>query len=107
MDFLNQLKEYLKKESGMSTQFSDIQWKPSGVGILYVDCMCPEHGNGRLRCKFHKRLGDSELVSVTPMKRLSESQFPWDSTIKNVYGMYSGMAGVSGVANRSVNNSLI
>lgn len=52
-------------------------------------------------------MGDNKLVSVKPMVRLSESQFPWDSTIKNVYSLYSGIAGVGGVAHRSVNNSLI
>jgi len=52
-------------------------------------------------------MGETKLISVKPMVRLSESQFPWDSTIKSVHSLYSGIAGVGGVSHRTVNNSLI
>lgn len=107
MKFLDQLKEYLLEIEGMESSQSDIRWSPSGIGILYVDLICPKCGRGRLRCKFNKGIESPELVSVQPMLRMSESQFPWDSTIKSVYSLYSGISGVNGVASRSVNNSLI
>lgn len=107
MNFIDQLKEYLLKTDGIEMVSSDIRWNKSGVGILYADLICPKCGKGRIRCKFERGMDSPKLISVSPMIRLSESQFPWDSTIKNVYSLYSGIAGVGGVANRSVNNSLI
>lgn len=107
MKFIDQLKEYLLQEEGMEITPSDIRWSPFGEGILYLDIICPKCGRGRLRCKFKKGIDSDQLISLHPMMRLSESQFPWDSTIKNVYSVYSGIAGVNGVSNRTVNNSLI
>lgn len=107
MEFINQLKEYLLKEEGLEANPAEIRWSPNGVGILYVDLVCPKCGKGKLRCKFKKGIDSAQLISVKPMLRLSESQFPWDSTIKSVYSLYGGIAGVNGVSNRTVNNSLI
>lgn len=107
MQFLQELEKYLKEKEGYETHFSDLYDKPSGDGIVYVKCICPVHGTGTLRCKFSKSMGKTSLTSIKPMLRLSESQFPWDSTIKNVYSLYGGIAGVGGVAHRTVNNSLI
>jgi hypothetical protein len=107
MKFLEQLKEYLLETDGMEANPSEIRWSPSGVGILYVDIICPKCGRGRIRCKFQQGINSQKLVSVQPMLRMTESQFPWDSTIKSVYSLYSGISGVNGVAHRTVNNSLI
>jgi hypothetical protein len=107
MGFLEELKLYLKEKEGFDTHFSDFFQKSSGDSIIYIQCICPVHGKCTLRCKFSNIMGKNKLISVMPMLRLSESQFPWDSTVKNVYSIYNGIAGVSGVANRSVNNSLI
>lgn len=107
MKFLEELQSYLKEKEGFDTHFSDFFQKPSGDGVVYIHCVCPVHGKCTLRCKFSDVMGENHLVSIKPMLRLSESQFPWDSTIKNVYSLYSGIAGVGGVAHRSVNNSLI
>jgi hypothetical protein len=107
MQFLQELKEYLKEKEGFETSFSDFLQKPSGDGIVYINCVCPVHGKCTLRCKFTQIMGETRLSSIKPMVRLSESQFPWDSTIKSVYSLYNGIAGVGGVGHRTVNNSLI
>lgn len=107
MKSTQKLKEYLLETSGMVATSSNMRWSPKGVGILYLNLVCPKCGIGRLRCKFQKSGHSEILISVNPMFRMSESQFPWDSTIKNVYSLYSGISGVNGVGHRTVNNSLI
>jgi len=107
MQFLQELEKYLKEKEGFQTHFSDFSQKPSGEAVVYVVCNCPVHGRGTLRCKFNQVMGETKLISVKPMVRLSESQFPWDSTIKSVHSLYSGIPGVGGVAHRPVNNPLI
>jgi len=98
----------LFSEHEENPQFSEPKWNPNGNGVMYVEFQHPEYGNARIRCKLANRLGDVSLVSAKPMKRFNEnSAYPWDSTIKSVYTVFSSIPGVSGVANRGVNRSLI
>lgn len=107
MDLTDKLKEFFQKAGSDEIQCSDTKWKLDGRGVIYIDLVHPEHGRGRIRCGLSKKFGNEEVVSVTPMRRFFENSSPWDSTIKSVATLYSGISGVNGVANRSVNTSLI
>lgn len=107
MTLTDKLKEFFEKSGGTDLRFSDPRWGMDGRGVLYVDLHHPDHGKGRIRCGLNKKFGKEEIVSVTPLARFFENEAPWDSTIKSVATLYSGIAGVNGVANRTVNRSLI
>lgn len=106
MDFIGSLREYFLNQDAQA-EFSDIRWNKNGEGVFYINIIYPELEPAKIRCKVLKNLGKTDLVSVNPMMRFNENEYPWDSTVKSVYSVFSGMPGVSGVANRTVNGSLI
>jgi hypothetical protein len=107
MSLVDSLKEFFEKSGGTQVCCSNVRWGLEGKGVVYVDLEHPDHGKGRIRCGIHRNMNDVKVTSITPMKRFFENYSPWDSTIKSVATLYSGISGVNGVANRSVNTSLI
>ncbi len=109
MNIAEELKNFFLEFNGNETDVTEPRWNKNGNGVVYINVNHPEHGCGKVRCRLAKKLDNEiELVSVSPMKRFNEnSQYPWDSTIKSVYSVFSSIPGVGGVANRNVNRSLI
>ena len=108
MDFTSALKEDLIDNGKQSYTISDVRWNPDGSGVFYIELDEPELGKYPVRCRVKKELEDYRINSFLPMKRFNEnSHSPWDTTIKDAKNLFSAFPGIGGVANRTVNRSLI
>lgn len=108
MDFTSALKEYLINNGKESYVISDVRWNPDGSGIFYVEMQEPDLGKFPVRCRVKKESESYRINSFSPMKRFNEnSHSPWDTTIKDTKNLFSAFPGIGGVANRTVNRSLI
>ena len=106
MDFVSSLKEYLAKNGEETYVISDVRWNPDGSGVFYVVKEDSDMYNYPLRCRVKK--DDYKISSFSPMRRFNEnSTSPWDTTIKDPKNIFSSFPGIGGVANRTVNRSLI
>ena len=105
MDFTSALKEYLNNME-KSYVISDVRWNPDGTGIFYVELEESSLGKYPVRCRVKK--DDYKISSFSPMRRFNENTHsPWDTTIKDAKNIFSAFPGIGGVANRTVNRSLI
>lgn len=107
MNLIESIKSYFESLGISEIEFSEIRQKPGGKYTIFVDLVHPENGKGRIRFSFLIAPDKSQILSVVPMKRFFESELSWDSTVKNVHSIYSGIPGISGVSNRNVNRSII
>jgi len=106
MDFSAALKDYLINSTDKSYVVSDVRWNSDGSGIFYVELEEKDLGKCQVRCKVKK--DDYRINSFLPMRRFNEnSHSPWDTTIKDAKNIFSAFPGIGGVANRTVNRSLI
>ena len=106
MDFISSLKEYLANNSKEAYVVSDVRWNHDNTGIFYVILEGTDMHKHPLRCRVKKN--DYKISSFSPMRRFNEnSTSPWDTTIKDTKNIFSAFPGIGGVANRTVNRSLI
>lgn len=104
MDFLEDLKSYLI-ENGSFPILSEIRWKTPSAFSLYVKMN--EKDNIIYRIRVVKENKVFRICKAEPLARFNESYSPWDSTIKQTQTVFNSFPGISGVANRTVNRSLI
>lgn len=108
INFTSALKEYLISNGKESYTVSDVRWNTNGTGVFYILLDEPDLGKRPVRCRVVKFKENYKINSFSPIKRFNEnSSSPWDTTIKDVKNLFSAFPGIGGVANRTVNRSLI
>lgn len=104
MDFLESLKNYLS-EKGSKPTLSEPRWKSPSRFSLYVKMN--EEDNIFYRVRVIKEKDLYKINKVEPIIRFHENYSPWDSTVKQTQTVFNSFPGIMGVANRTVNRSLI
>lgn len=104
MDFLESLKNYLS-ESGSKPTLTKPRWKSPSSFSFYVKMN--EEDNLIYRVRVIKEKDLYKINKVEPVVRFHENYSPWDSTIKQTQTVFNSFPGIMGVANRTVNRSLI
>ena len=106
MDLRERLRTYLLDNDRRDIEISEIRFLSDGTVVFYVEIK-NESGRMPVRCKMAKRGEDYNLTSFSPMLRFNETHSPWDTTIKDAKNIFSAFPGIGGVANRTVNTSLV
>ena len=104
MDFLESLKNYLS-EKGSNPILSEPRWKTPSNFSIYV--RMDEGDNIFYRVRVIKEKDLYKINKVEPIVRFHENYSLWDSTIKQTQTVFNSFPGIMGVANRTVNRSLI
>lgn len=104
MNLRDNLKNYFLEKSESRYEISEIRFLDDG-GIVFYIKMNDRKGTPCLRCKMDR---EGKVHNFYPMMRFNEnSHSPWDTTIKDAKNIFSAFPGIGGVANRTVNRSLI
>lgn len=103
MDFRDKLKNFLVGQNRTDIEVSEIRFYPDGSAVFYLQSI----SHPPIRCKMPSRSGKYESPVFYPMVRFNENHSPWDTTIKDMTNVFSSFPGIGGVANRTVNTSLI
>lgn len=106
MDLRERLRNYLLDNDRKDIEISEIRFLSNGSVVFYVEIK-NETGRTPVRCKMAKQDEDYSMVSFSPMLRFNETHSPWDTTIKDAKNIFSAFPGIGGVANRTVNTSLV
>jgi len=105
-DLRQRLCSYLLDNDRQDIEISEIRFLNDGTVVFYVEIR-NENGKIPVRCKMSKGAEDYNLTSFSPMLRFNETHSPWDTTIKDAKNIFSAFPGIGGVANRTVNTSLV
>lgn len=103
MNFRDELKNFLTGKERSDIEVSEIRFTSDGSAVFYLQAV----SHPPVRCKMPIRGGNYESPVFYPMVRFNESHSPWDTTIKDMTNVFSSFPGIAGVANRTVNTSLI
>jgi hypothetical protein len=104
MDFVESLKNYLS-DKGSAPFIGTPRWKSPSSFCVYVKMN--EKDSIFYRLKVNKDKDSYKINKVEPIVRFDENYSPWDSTIKQTQTVFNSFPGIMGVANRTVNRSLI
>ena len=104
MNFVEELKNYLVN-NGSSPSVGNPRWKTPSLCYIYVKVN--ENDPQFFRLEVTRNNGNYKIDRVNPIIRFNENYTPWDSTIKQTQTVFNSFPGIMGVANRTVNRSLI